>query len=154
MTHLIVTFFYVGHLRPAPGTWGSFVALLLGVVIIYFTGFYGLCFSIIVGFTLGWLSTAIETRGKHKHDPCEIVIDEVVGQWISILPLAMWPQELSIEVWYLLFSFGLFRMFDITKPGLIGWADRQIGPLGVMLDDVIAGIMTFAVIALVMVILA
>ena len=44
-------------------------------------------------------------------------------------------------------------MFDITKPGLVGWADRQLGPLGVMLDDVIAGIMAAAVVGLVMFIL-
>jgi len=53
-----------------------------------------------------------------------------------------------------LLAFGAFRMFDITKPGLVGWADRQLGPLAVMLDDVIAGIMAAAVIGLVMFILS
>ena len=52
-----------------------------------------------------------------------------------------------------MFSFAAFRLFDIMKPGLVGWADRLVGPLGVMLDDVIAGLMAAAAIAFVVVIL-
>ena len=84
------------------------------------------------------------TRGSKDHDPSEIVIDEVTGQFIALLPLsyaswmhgidilAMWPGWIA--------AFALFRLFDITKPGPIGWADRRGDALGVMLDDVIAGI--------------
>jgi phosphatidylglycerophosphatase A len=62
-----------------------------------------------------------------------VVIDEFAGQWIALLPLSH-PSPLG-----LLAAFVLFRLLDITKPGPIGWADRQHGPLGVMADDVIAG---------------
>jgi phosphatidylglycerophosphatase A len=154
MSHIIATFFYIGHLRPAPGTWGSLAALLVGFAIIHTTGFFGLCFAILASFSLGWWATAAQTKGKVDHDPSEIVIDEVVGQWISIFPLAIWPQQFDISILYWLLAFGAFRMFDITKPGLVGWADRQLGPLAVMLDDVIAGIMAAAVIGLVMFILS
>jgi len=154
MSHIIATFFYIGHLRPAPGTWASLVALLVGFAIIHTTGFFGLCFAILASFSLGWWATAAQTKGKVDHDPSEIVIDEVAGQWISIFPLAIWPQQFDIFICYWLLAFGAFRMFDITKPGLVGWADRQPGPLGVMLDDVIAGIMAAAVIGLVMFILS
>ena len=154
MSHIIATFFYIGHLRPAPGTWGSLAALLVGFAIIHTTGFFGLCFAILASFSLGWWATAAQTKGKVDHDPSEIVIDEVAGQWISIFPLAIWPQQFDISILYWLLAFGAFRMFDITKPGLVGWADRQPGPLGVMLDDVIAGIMAAAVIGLVMFILS
>ena len=151
MSHLIATFFYIGHLRPAPGTWGSLAALLLGFTIIQTTGVYGLCIAIITSCVLGWWATAAQTKGKENHDPSEIVIDEVVGQWIAILPLAIYPQPYEISIYYWLLAFVGFRLFDITKPGLVGWADRQIGPIGVMLDDIIAGLMAAAVISLVMV---
>ena len=154
MSHIIATFFYIGYLRPAPGSWGSFAALLAGFAIIHNLGFYGLSFAILICFGLGWWATAAQTKRKVDQDPSEIVIDEVAGQWISILPLAVWPQQFDISIWYWLLAFGTFRMFDITKAGLVGWADRQRGPLWVMLDDVIAGIMAAAVIGLVMFILS
>ena len=154
MSHLIATFFYIGYMRPAPGTWGSLAALLVGFVLIEASGAIGLTIAIIVSCILGWWATAAETKGKEDHDPSEIVIDEVAGQWIAILPLAVWPQPFEIANWYWLLALGGFRLFDITKPGLVGWADRQVGPLGVMLDDIIAGLMAAAVICLVIVTLS
>lgn len=154
MSQIIATFFYIGFLRPAPGTWGSLAALLVGFAIIYTTNTYWLCFAILASFGLGWWAIANQTRGNVNHDPPEIVIDEVVGQWISLLPLTIWPQQSYFFIWYWLLAFVAFRMFDITKLGLVGWADRQLGPLGVMLDDVIAGIMAATVITLVILILS
>ena len=154
MSHLIATFFYIGHLRPAPGTWGSLAALLLGYVIVQTAGVLGLCMGIMITCIMGWWATAAQTKGKDDHDPSEIVIDEVAGQWIAILPIAMWPHAYEISIWYWFLAFAGFRMFDIIKPGLVGWADRQVSPIGVMLDDIIAGLMTAAAIILVMVILS
>jgi phosphatidylglycerophosphatase A len=85
------------------------------------------------------------TRGQADHDPSEVVIDEALGQWIALLPViwgaaqagvqpaALWPGWIA--------AFLLFRVFDIWKPGPVGWADRKEGALGVMLDDVIAGLL-------------
>ena len=154
MSHLIATFFYIGHLRPAPGTWGSLAALLLGYVIVQTAGVLGLCMGIMITCIMGWWATAAQTKGKDDHDPSEIVIDEVAGQWIAILPIAMWPHAYEISIWYWFLAFAGFRMFDIIKPGLVGWADRQVSPIGVMLDDIIAGLMTAAAIILVMVVLS
>ena len=154
MSHLIATFFYIGHLRPAPGTWGSLAALLLGYVIVQTAGVFGLCMGIMITCIMGWWATAAQTKGKDDHDPSEIVIDEVAGQWIAILPIAMWPHAYEISIWYWFLAFAGFRMFDILKPGLVGWADRQVSPIGVMLDDIIAGLMTAAAIILVMVIVS
>ncbi len=143
MTHLIATFFYVGHLRPAPGTWGSLAALPAAWVIYSIAGPWGFLLAIVAAFALGFWATREETRGKDDHDPSEIVIDEVVGQWIALLPvmfgasaagasiLALWPGWIT--------AFVFFRLFDITKWGPIGWADRLDDAMGVMLDDVIAG---------------
>jgi phosphatidylglycerophosphatase A len=144
MSHLIATLFYVGHMRPAPGTWGSLAGVLTAFIIASIAGPYGLIIMCLAVFALGYWATAQETAGKQDHDPSEIVIDEVVGQWIAILPvvfgaanndvalMALWPGWVA--------AFVLFRFFDITKLSLVGWADRQHGPLGVMLDDVIAGV--------------
>ena len=144
MTHLIATFFYVGHLRPAPGTWGSLAALPVAWALVMLAGPWALVAGIVLAYVLGVWATGVETAGKADHDPSEIVIDEVAGQWIALLPvvfgaamrdadlLALWPGWVA--------AFVLFRLFDITKIGPIGWADRMHGPTGVMLDDVIAGI--------------
>ena len=144
MTHLIATFFYVGHMRPAPGTWGSLAALPAALVIYWTAGPWGLVFGAVLSYVLGVWATGIETKGKDNHDPSEIVIDEVCGQWIALLPVAFGAASAGVEITALwpgwMAAFALFRLFDITKWGPIGWADRMHGPTGVMLDDVIAGI--------------
>ncbi|SIT78934.1 phosphatidylglycerophosphatase A [Yoonia rosea] len=144
MTHLIATFFYVGHIRPAPGTWGSLAALPAGWAIYTLFGPWGLIAGIVLSYVLGVWATGVETKGKDNHDPSEIVIDEVCGQWIALLPLAFGAARQDVDILLLwpgwVAAFALFRLFDITKWGPIGWADRIHGPTGVMLDDVIAGI--------------
>jgi phosphatidylglycerophosphatase A len=144
MTHLIATFFYVGHMRPAPGTWGSLAALPAAWVIYALFGPWGLIVGIVLSYALGVWATGVETKGKDDHDPSEIVIDEVCGQWIALLPLAFGAARQDADILALwpgwIAAFALFRLFDITKWGLVGWADRMDGPTGVMLDDVIAGI--------------
>ena len=145
MSKLIATFFYAGHLKPAPGTWGSLAALPAAYVIALIGGWPLLALCAAIAYFAGLWATKVETTGKENHDPSEIVIDEVVGQWIALLPviygaalsgsnlLALWPGWIA--------AFALFRLFDITKPSLVGWADKRNDAVGVMLDDVIAGIM-------------
>lgn len=132
----------VGLMRPAPGTWGSAAALPLGWLAmlggpVFFTGL-----TVAVS-ALGWWAIARATRGSADHDPSEIVVDELAGQWVALLPLAWGAARAGVPVEALwpgwLAAFVLFRLFDIWKPGPVGWADRRADPLGVMLDDVIAG---------------
>jgi phosphatidylglycerophosphatase A len=96
-------------------------------------------------FGLGWWATAVSTKGQTNHDPSEIVIDEVLGQWIALLPLAWGAARAGVPVEALwpgwVAAFILFRLFDIWKPGPVGWADRRQDALGVMLDDAIAGLL-------------
>ena len=80
-------------------------------------------------------------RAGGADDPGWVVIDEFAGQWIAMLPLLLAGQRSALGS---LLAFGLFRLFDIVKPGPVGWADRQPGPFGVMADDVIAGGMAAA----------
>ncbi|MEM8773885.1 MAG: phosphatidylglycerophosphatase A [Pseudomonadota bacterium] len=142
---IITSFFGAGFLRPAPGTWGSLAALPTAWVLHVAGGPILLIFGAVAAFALGWWATAQETKGKSDHDPSEIVIDEVLGQWIALLPVSvgashsgvgmldLWPGWVS--------AFVLFRLFDIWKPGPVGWADRRNDALGVMLDDVMAGLL-------------
>ncbi len=144
MSRLIATVFGVGLLRPAPGTWGSAAALPLFWALHVLGGTW-LVLAATLAVTLGGAAVVrAATAGSAEKDPGEIVIDEVAGMWIALLPvsygatfagadvLALWPGWVA--------AFLLFRLFDITKPWLVGRADRMGGAWGVMLDDVIAGV--------------
>tara|TARA_R110002033_G_scaffold43721_2_gene85862 strand:+ start:6025 stop:6528 length:504 start_codon:yes stop_codon:yes gene_type:complete len=142
----------VGYIRPASGTWGSLVALPWAWLLHVIGGWPLLLVGIVVTFAAGWWATGVMTKGKTDHDPSEIVADEVVGQWIALLPLSIGATNNSVSMLDLwpgwVAAFVLFRLFDIWKPWLVGQADRRGDPLGVMLDDVIAGI--FAAIGVVL----
>lgn len=144
LSHLIATVAHVGHLRPAPGTWGSLVALPMAWLLHAIAGPWLLAVAIVATFFKGWWATARETAGKDDHDPSEIVIDEVVGQWIAFLPVSIGAAHVGVPLTSLwpgwVTAFLLFRLFDILKPGWVGRADRRGDALGVMLDDVIAGV--------------
>jgi phosphatidylglycerophosphatase A len=153
MSHLIATFFYVGRLPFAPGTFGSLAALPLAYLLHYLGGFPALVVATTAVFFIGWWATIAETRGKENHDPGEIVIDEVAGQWIALWPLSfgLWhagadPRVVPYPGW--IAGVLLCRLFDIKKPWPVSWADRQTTALGVMLDDVLAGIMAAICVAL------
>jgi phosphatidylglycerophosphatase A len=152
MTRLIATVFYIGYLRPGPGTWGSLAALPLGLALMLLGGPWLLIIGTAALFGLGWWATVHETRRSGNEDPSEIVVDEVVGQWIALWPLAIGAANVGASYTALwpgwVVAFALFRLFDIKKWGPVGWADRRGDPLGVMLDDVIAGV--FAAIGVVL----
>ncbi|MEO0486643.1 MAG: phosphatidylglycerophosphatase A [Pseudomonadota bacterium] len=142
MARLIATFFYVGYLRPAPGTWGSLAGALLAWPIIAYGGPTALMLGAAVAFALGVWATKREA-GPDDHDPSRIVIDEVAGQWVTLVPLAVMIPAASPTVFgaLLALGFGLFRLFDIWKPWPVSWADRRDDALGVMLDDILAGVL-------------
>lgn len=144
LARLIGTVMGTGYMRPAPGTWGSLVALPMAWAIHVLGGFPLLLAGVVICFLGGIWATGVMTRDSDDHDPAEIVIDEVAGQWIALLPLSYvaWGRGLDITALWpgWVAAFVLFRLFDITKPGPIGWADRRGDAMGVMLDDVIAGL--------------
>jgi phosphatidylglycerophosphatase A len=142
-THLstvIGTWFGVGLSPKAAGTAGSLAALPFAWVIQQQAGSMALWIAAFLLFAIGWWATADYVARTQRDDPSEMVVDEVVGQW---LVLAFMPHSL--------FGYGLgfllFRFFDVLKPWPISFADRTLhGGLGVMFDDVlaaIAGIMVF-----------
>jgi len=158
LSRAIAVFFGAGLLRPAPGTWGSAVAVGLGL------GLHGIGgFPLLAAATLaatGWGLWALERElaDRPSADPSEFVIDEVAGQWLALCfpSAAFWL--MGLESWHFPYpgwvaAFLFFRLFDIWKPGVIGRADRRTDAAGVMLDDLwaglFAGIATLAAAALV-----
>ena len=143
-SRLLSIWFGAGLLRPAPGTWGSLVAILMGWVIDRYAGFPALVIATVLVAVAGFWACARELADRPGADPSEVVIDEVAGQWLALLfPAAAfwargwegflpWPAPLA--------AFLFFRLFDIWKPWLVGRADRRGDAAGVMLDDLWAGL--------------
>jgi phosphatidylglycerophosphatase A len=129
----IATFFGTGKAPKAPGTFGSLAALPLALGLNYLGPYYIMGFILLFTPLAIWASD-IHTKKLGVNDPQEIVVDEVVGMLITLTWLPMTWQA------YLL-GFLLFRVLDITKPLLIGYLDKKVsGGLGVMADDIAAGI--------------
>ena len=143
MSQTIVTLFGIGLLKPAPGTWGSLAALPIFWAIFNFIGLIGILISTVAIFYLGWKSTEAYSENTNSHDASEIVIDEVLGQFIALWPIAIGATILEVNIIKLwpgwLAAFLLFRLFDIWKPGFIKSIDQSTTALSVMLDDLFAG---------------
>ncbi|MSO81274.1 MAG: phosphatidylglycerophosphatase A [Alphaproteobacteria bacterium] len=133
---LLATAGGAGRLPWAPGTWGSAVAIVLGGLIVALggprCGATVLALAAVGLFPLGVWASARHAATTGIVDPGEVVVDEVVGQWLALLPVA------SDWLWYPV-AFALFRVFDIWKP----WPCRQLeklpGGVGIMADDIAAG---------------
>lgn len=129
----IATFLGIGKAPFAPGTWGTLATLPFAAGLNYLGPFY------IMGFVLLFTPISIWASERHAkninmEDPGEIVCDEILGTMIALTWVPMTWQA------YLL-GFLLFRVLDITKPLFIGYLDRRLsGGLGIMADDIAAGI--------------
>ena len=166
---------WVGHLPKTPGTFGSLAAVLPGWLVLHTFGGFGLLAAAVLAFSLGLVTLPAYLRGisppnhqndsstnskrPHKdHDPQEVVLDEVVGMWIAMVPLGMFapgslvlaseatrlPDDSLAFFVGLIVAFVLFRLFDIVKPGLVSSAERLPGAWGIMADDVVAGCGAYA----------
>ncbi len=132
------TVFYIGRLPLAPGTWCSFIAFLSWYYLrFYIEGVFILYASLIL-FFVGVAVSTIHSEVIKKDDPSEIVIDEWVGQWI-----ALWLIPHSFYWGFA--SFILFRFFDISKLGPVQGMDDIKSGTGIMMDDVVAGILALLV---------
>ena len=134
---------------PAPGTMGSIVAAIVGVLIAVQWGVMGLAIATVIVVAIGFPMANAHFRITGQKDPSEVIIDEVGGQWLAMLPIPVAP-ALSLEYFiWVAAAFGLFRLFDIWKPGPIRQAEKlQPYATGVMADDIIAGAVAGAIIML------
>ena len=132
--HLIATGFGSGLAPKAPGTFGSLAAVPLCALLIYCPVYVQILVALIT-FIIGTKAASETEKAMGMHDNSSIVIDEFDGMFIAVIAFP--------HFWYYsLLAFVLFRIFDILKPWPVSLADKKIGGgLGVMVDDVIAGIM-------------
>jgi len=142
---LIATWFYSGLSPKAPGTCGSLAALPVAYLLIKHTGELGLALGIGMALILGIWATEKYMAEMGNDDPGEVVIDEVAGQWIACMPIAAMVPELGLSPGPFVLAFAAFRLFDILKPWPVRVFDRRHDAIGVMLDDVAAGIMAAVV---------
>ncbi len=121
----------IGLLPRAQGTAASLAALAAGRLLMRGPAWV-LPSAALLCAPAGWLVLRATPEAANG-DPSWVVIDEVAGQWLAMLGLG------GTSPAGLVAAFALFRLLDIGKPGPIGWVDRQEGPLGIMLDDLLAG---------------
>ena len=118
----------------APGTCASLAAIVLAPFIFMPLPLWGRVLALLFVLVTGAIASGRAEEILGRKDPSEVVIDEVLGQWIAVLPFAF------LAWWEYVAAFVLFRLFDIVKP----WPVRQLeaigGGLGIMLDDAAAGV--------------
>jgi phosphatidylglycerophosphatase A len=124
----------VGHISMAPGTVGSALAVVFGYYIAGYGTVVMLALTVLV-FIIGVFASNSYIEAPGRKDPPEVIIDEVAGQWLALILL---PHEV---VWYVI-GFVLFRFFDILKPGPVKAVEAFNGGIGVMADDLVAGLLT------------
>ena len=139
LSEWLATCFKIGHLPIAPGTWGSLAAVIGWWLWLQYLDPLVFIFLLITIFIIGVFATNIIIDHTGEKDPSRIVIDEVAGQWLGLLVL---PDGAL----YIAAAFISFRLLDIIKP----WPIRQLEKFpkgwGVMLDDMLAGILTLGLI--------
>ena len=135
----IATCFKVGYLPFAPGTWGSVFAILLWWVLLKDLNTYIFGAIIIIFLLIGIVVSNIIIDQSGDHDPSHIIIDELVGQWLALFLIPDGFFNIAI-------SFILFRFFDIIKPWPIRLIEKLPKGLGVMSDDLTAGLITLVLI--------
>ena len=147
----VATFFGAGFGKPGPGTWGSVAAVLLWWGTAYFFNpssgwMLGLTVAgVALAVGLGVPAATIAEREAGRTDPGFVVIDEVAGQWITLLAIAQAHRDAG----HILLALLLFRLFDVTKPFPIRKLENLPGGWGIVFDDVAAGLYAWAVLLLV-----
>lgn len=149
LSGLIATWFGAGRLPIAPGTWGSLAALPFAWAFIQVGGLAALIVATVAATLIGIWAGGKYAHTVGRHDPGEIVIDEVAGQWLATIPIATSCSANTISTLLLwIVAFAAFRLFDITKP----WPARRVEHwpegFGIMADDIVAGIYAAIVVAI------
>lgn len=150
LAKVIATGFGTGYSPFAPGTAGALLAAVVTYCLAINADAYSLNIYLAVltvVFTALGVWSANYLQDEWGHDPGKIVVDEMIGIWISMLFVPYSLLNLAL-------AFGLFRLYDIWKPWLVGKAEALDGGLGVMADDVVAGIFANITLQIIILILA
>lgn len=144
---IIATYCGLGLSPKAPGTVGSIGTIPLAFILAYFFGVYGIVVAAILVAIVGIYATDVLIRDQEEKDPGKVVIDEVAGQLLAFVFVAE-SLKGNVDNWWI-YPVGLlaFRFFDICKMGPVKWFDSKMkNAIGVMMDDVCAGLMAGAVV--------
>ena len=137
---LIVTFFFMGYVRIAPGTIASFVTVVIFYAFAKYFNVFSFMLTISAITLLSFVAVRSYTTDLLEKDKSEIVIDEVIGQSIALLPLLILLENTSLTFFMCMISLLFFRFFDIVKPFPINKIDKMNNTFGVIFDDILAGI--------------
>ena len=140
LVRFIVTFFYIGHAKIAPGSIASLVTTLIFYFFAKHLISYLFIIIILITSILAFFAVSIYTYELSEKDRSEIVIDEVIGQSIALLPLLLFEQTNPPQLFMCIISLLFFRFFDIVKPYPINKFDKMNNSFGVIFDDILAGI--------------
>ena len=140
LIRLIVTFFYIGHAKIAPGSIASLVTTLIFYFFAKHLISYLFIIIILITSILAFFAVSIYTYELVEKDRSEIVIDEVIGQSIALFPLLLFEQTNPPQLLMCIISLLFFRFFDIVKPYPINKFDKMNNSFGVIFDDILAGI--------------
>ena len=139
---IISTIFYIGYSKYFPGTIGSLLAIPTGMLILKIGGVVVLLIFIFILTLIALFSIEIYIKEHQSSDPKEIIIDEFIGQLIVLIFASF--SSLAIFIGFL-----LFRFFDISKLYPVNKVEKIRGPIGVLADDIVAGLMTCIIILLI-----
>ena len=134
----------IGAIKYAPGTLASFIAVIIGFNLLTSLGVLNFFLITCITIFIGYFLCEIHISLYNKKDPKEIVIDEFGGQFI-VLFATIQSENIFYNYMSLTLSFLLFRFFDITKIGPIKKFEVLPGGLGIMADDIVAGLCAFIV---------
>ena len=148
---LFVTFFNIGKIKFAPGTFASLFACFLFLLLADLLNVIILFFIILLIFFYSFIAINNSFESFSFEDSQEIVIDEVVGQMLPLLAIPIYETlYLAPKEYYCAAAFLLFRLFDIWKPFPINYVDNNTkGALGIMLDDILAGVYSIIILTIV-----
>tara|TARA_B100000497_G_C7542355_1_gene328215 strand:- start:261 stop:749 length:489 start_codon:yes stop_codon:yes gene_type:complete len=136
--HFIATLGAIGKLPFAPGTWGSLFACILFIFLSHFVSQIEILIIITIFFSI-WICEKASSELIEK-DHKSIVIDELAGMWLAVYPAIFYNTQ-DERVTFAILAFCSFRVFDIFKPFPISYVDKNVkGGLGIVLDDLIAGV--------------
>ena len=141
----------IGKIKYAPGTFASVFSCILFFLLTYIFSFTSILIIITLFFIYSFIAINNSFEEFNSDDPQEIVIDEVLGQMLTLLAIPIYETLYPLPVlYYYISALIFFRIFDILKPYPINFVDNNVkGPLGIMLDDIIASFYSILILAII-----
>ena len=150
LAKLIATLFFVGKAKIAPGSIASLLTTIVFYMFAMKLDYIILVIIIFVTTILSFFAIHVYTTDFKEKDRSEIVIDEVVGQFVALSPLLFFQEKFPPEIYTCFMSFIFFRFFDILKPFPVSYFDKNFkNYFGIIMDDIMAGLYSMILIYLI-----